>query len=772
MRTVLDANTIRQVLDSTGILAMEVTDPDSDKPAIYLERNLIWAEVIGSDSHHPSDGSGANSPGSHYTWVKMAKPSLEGLRLALLDGGGFSIRRSDEPEHFDPFGLPEHFIEEVQIENARYMGHGQPAKLTFNPWLNALVGGRGTGKSTVIHALRLAARREWKSGDSEASSGARTTFEGFNQVPADRTREGGLLTATRIRLTVMRDGIRHRVHWRQTGDGTVVEEHSDDDGWKPSSAQTVTPDRFPLRIFSQGQIAELAGENQKELLNVIDEAAGVDELERKLDGARNKFYATRARIREVNSKLARQDNLTVAFEDVERELGRFEKEGYSAILTTYRRRDRQRREADRQFEVTEATAQRIDDVAADLQPEDLPNGLLDEVAEEDKHVVEAVSALGAAVHAARQSLHEVAQGVREVARTQRAALAESIWQAAVARAVADYDRLVGELRAQGVAGPNEYDRLMQERQRLDGEVSRLESEKEERGRLKRLSQEQLKEVVEARCAFSGARNEFLSTALAENDFVRIETRPFGDVSQVVERSLRTALGVLDDRFEHDILSIEVDDTATGCVADLLADLPSDSKSRLTEFKSRIQALKQRFNAACVGNGDFRGQFNNYLKRQFERSPDFLDKLLTWFPDDGLKVEYSRSGDGRDFQPISQASAGQRSAAMLAFLLAHGNEPLILDQPEDDLDNYLIYDLVVRQIRENKLRRQMIVVTHNPNIVVNGDAEMLHALEFRQGQCIIAQSGSLQEKEMREEICRMMEGGREAFDRRYRRLGPE
>ena len=96
--------------------------------------------------------------------------------------------------------------------------------------------------------------------------------------------------------------------------------------------------------------------------------------------------------------------------------------------------------------------------------------------------------------------------------------------------------------------------------------------------------------------------------------------------------------------------------------------------------------------------------------------------------------------------------------MLAFLLAHGEEPLVLDQPEDDPDNHLIYDLIVRQIRENKLRRQIIVVTHNPNIVVNGDAEMLHTLDFRGGQCIVAQSGSLREEAMREEVCRVMEGG--------------
>ena len=110
--------------------------------------------------------------------------------------------------------------------------------------------------------------------------------------------------------------------------------------------------------------------------------------------------------------------------------------------------------------------------------------------------------------------------------------------------------------------------------------------------------------------------------------------------------------------------------------------------------------------------------------------------------------------------------------MLAFLLAHGEEPLILDQPEDDLDNQLIYDLVVQQMRENKLRRQIIAVTHNPNIVVNGDAEMLQVWEFGQGQCFVAQSGSLQEKAMRDKVCQVMEGGREAFERRFRRLGTD
>jgi predicted ATPase len=107
--------------------------------------------------------------------------------------------------------------------------------------------------------------------------------------------------------------------------------------------------------------------------------------------------------------------------------------------------------------------------------------------------------------------------------------------------------------------------------------------------------------------------------------------------------------------------------------------------------------------------------------------------------------------------------------MLAFLLAYGNEPLVLDQPEDDLDNHLIYDLVVKQIRANKQRRQLIVVTHNPNIVVNGDAEMIYALDFN-NQCHVKKHGSLQEEQMRVEICNVMEGGKDAFERRYQRLG--
>jgi predicted ATPase len=134
----------------------------------------------------------------------------------------------------------------------------------------------------------------------------------------------------------------------------------------------------------------------------------------------------------------------------------------------------------------------------------------------------------------------------------------------------------------------------------------------------------------------------------------------------------------------------------------------------------------------------------------------------------LSVRYSLK-NGDNFRPVEQGSPGQKTAALLAFILSYGDEPLILDQPEDDLDNQLIYDLIVTQLREIKQRRQVLVVTHNANIVVNGDAENVVVLDVRAGQTRIAQQGGLQDQAIRDEICRVMEGGKDAFNQRYRRI---
>ncbi|MFO7893709.1 MAG: hypothetical protein R6U63_08245, partial [Longimicrobiales bacterium] len=117
-----------------------------------------------------------------------------------------------DPEHFDPNALPEHFIESVEIAKARYMGRDEPERLSFSPWFNALIGGRGTGKSTVVHALRLAFRRDEDLKSLDEDTEPRRTFERFTRVAQGRDDDGALIQETHIILTLYRLGGQYRVH--------------------------------------------------------------------------------------------------------------------------------------------------------------------------------------------------------------------------------------------------------------------------------------------------------------------------------------------------------------------------------------------------------------------------------------------------------------------------------------------------------------------------------------------------------------------------------
>ncbi len=771
----LSGNTLETLLRSHRLFAVETVET-ADRPARYAELKIRWAEVLGSDSHHPYSASPSCVIGSRFTWVKMASPSLEGLRLALLDGNDYSIKRHEPGGSFDPPQLPEYHLRELQISGARLMGRSEPAAVVLSPWLNAIIGGRGTGKSTVIHALRIVSRRSGEIDRLDERSPTRRTFERFNRVPGHRFGEGGLDNNTEVRLTAVRNGVLHRVRWSQkarsaqagVNPAPTVEEMGAG-GWEASEVQEVTPERFPLRIFSQGQMAELADGDQQALLQIVDEAAGTVAHQSSLEQARSAFMQTRARIRGLDEQLKRRAGAQVSMGDTERKLRSFEESGHAQVLTAHRLRSRQRQEVDRHFEVAHRAIELIESTADELQPEDLDGRTFEDGSSENQVAVAAVASVAEEMGTAAAELKRTAGDLRTRVESVRSRLGQSEWQAAVDDAVAAHQELIQTLNAEGIEDPGEYGRLVQQRSRIEGELAALESKEQERSRLVKQSKQEMEDLFEARCAVSEARRDFLNQVLEGNEFVRMELRAFGDPGSLraAERSLRGTLGA-EDHFESDILQID-GDQRRGIVACLLEELPTEPAERRDMFKERIDRLRERFDEACMGDGQFGGHFNNFLQRRYDNGSEFLDRLLTWFPDDALRVEYSRSGSGSEFAPIAQASAGQRAAAMLAFLLAHGDEPLVLDQPEDDLDNHLIYDLVVRQIRENKLRRQIITVTHNPNIVVNGDAEMVHALDFVGGQCRIVKSGSLQDLEVRDEVCRVMEGGREAFERRYRRI---
>lgn len=744
----LSANMVRQALEVEGLLAVEWRDPANPYPEAVEKLARPLARVLGSDCH---SFQGKKAPGSRYTWVKMAAPTLEGLRLALLDGNDVSIRRSDEGA-FEPFKTPAHVIRRIEIERARVMGNGQPARLALSPYFNAIVGGRGTGKSTVVHMLRLAARREGEIQTLPEDSEPRERFEAFVGKP--RGNPGALRTETAIRIEWQHEGQLLRLNWQANGQAVVVEEWRDGQ-WQASTSQSINAARFPVRLFSQGQIAAMAGHGRQALLSIIDEAAGVEPLKQAFEEAKRAFFAQRARLRETDGRLATLPEVERRLQELENKLKTLAQGDHAAVQQAYARAQYQSRA------VGETLAQLREAVGTLRQTAE--NLLLDDWL--PQHFGEAETDLLAWRAEADALLAQTRQRLEQEAATLDRGIDKlegdarlAAWRARVEAARSAYQELQAKLAEQGVADPQAFARLTQERQHLEAQAKTLRQLQGDRTTLVKQIEDQQALIRERRQGITQRRQAFLQEKLAQNPHVRMNVVAFGFDAVVIERSLRELIEATDERFADDILKVDNGQAQAGLAHDLAATADQDKLAALETVRKKLIERP-----STLG-----GKFRNYLERKAEK-PEFADHVLTWFPEDDLKIEYRRDGK---WYAISEGSQGQRSAALLAFLLAFGEEPIVLDQPEDDLDNHLIYDLIVRQIRENKLRRQLIVVTHNPNVVVNGDAELVHVMDFKNGQCVVAESGALQEKAVREEVCRVMEGGREAFARRWKRLGRE
>lgn len=136
----------------------------------------------------------------------------------------------------------------------------------------------------------------------------------------------------------------------------------------------------------------------------------------------------------------------------------------------------------------------------------------------------------------------------------------------------------------------------------------------------------------------------------------------------------------------------------------------------------------------------------------------LVEFITWQVPNRFVIRYR----GKE---LKHHSLGQRASALLLYVLSQRqNDVIIIDQPEDDLDNQTIYDDVIKLVREMKPHAQFIFATHNANFPVLGDAEQVHACQY-QDEKVATQSGSIDARPVQDAIINIMEGGQEAFNRR-------
>ena len=243
-------------------------------------------------------------------------------------------------------------------------------------------------------------------------------------------------------------------------------------------------------------------------------------------------------------------------------------------------------------------------------------------------------------------------------------------------------------------------------------------------------------------------------------------------------------------------------------ADTITQLLGDRLRLAVEFKGQKEDYKQRLTALLKGSGVSADAIEKLItpeatdglilaravrkgpaevQSRFHITAGMADRLVRWLiedesrlfevetliPPDALRIELRVDNA---YLPLDRLSIGQRATAILLLLFALEGRVLVLDQPEDDLDNRFVYEDIVKILREQKglgaehRRRQIIAATHNANIPVIGDAELVLTLEARDGRAHVVGRASIDDSETRSLVKTIMEGGEEAFRRRAEKYG--
>ena len=736
------------VLRHQNLAAVEV-DPDKeingswfDGSRFEIKRRLpqVWF----------SDGHDFNELGQRFTWVKMTRPNLEGLRLALLDGAA-SLKPAARKEPGNPNVHAALALESITVHKGKFIGRRNPITVKFNPWLNTIIGGRGTGKSTLIDFCRKTLRREAEldGSDSSEEGSLRSLFDRRMRVPPSRRDEGLLTDETRIEVVYRKDSERFVLSWSHEGSALPIARL---DGDEQIPEEGDIRERFPVRIYSQKQLFALA-QDPNALLAVIDESetVGGATLKRQIKQIEARYLSLCAEARAAYRQADGLPTLRASLAEVRRKLDILEGGGQAQLLNVYRKR----RQQDATWrEILKSASQAVElvgDSVAELSVADLDMGA-------DIEDDSAQASLKRAHEALRRTVEHLEQSVRgnvERARQDIDEIDEGAdvgqWRAAVESSENEFREASVLLAEEGIHDPNEYGDLLEQAATLGQEIEALEKERKRAKELENKATETLAEYRRLRRELSDKRQSFAGETSGES--IRVEIGPYANRENLAEEL--TGILVI-ERFESDRQALArriqpKQDQSWNWEA--LDDVVVEMRKLLSGELDSWPTKDQRFETA--------------LKKV---PPERIDRLALYLPEDAVKVSFKESS-ARDWRPLTQGSPGQQTAALLAFVLGYGSEPIILDQPEDDLDNTLIYELLVSRLRETKTKRQVIVVTHNPNIVVHGDAELVLSLEAVSGRSLIACQGGLQERQVREEICRVMEGGREAFESRYQRIMP-
>jgi ABC-type lipoprotein export system ATPase subunit/histidinol phosphatase-like PHP family hydrolase len=760
-----DHNTLQTIFKLLD--AVEVIDPAASCLQAHTAALADMAFVLGSDSHQPND------IGRGFTWVKMSTPSIEGLKLALLDPES-AVRRSDQCANY-PQQLGHPKIKSITVEKLR-LRQKDPLTIHFNPSYNALIGGRGSGKSTILECLRLGLARENELLTGRPDGALRQSFENFKKEKTGRNQPGMMLHDSRITVEVSK-GLgdleeRFEYRWAKGVDAkfAVSVWRWDNGAWQATQlAEEPARINFPVKLFSQKQILALA-DNPQHLIQYIDDVlgGGKDTWVQGFDTKREVLNVARKRVRVLEANIAQKPTIELQYKEASRKAKVFASSNFGDALKAYQRAGKQQRAVDAYFKQLDEDVQSLQTSAAEIENlKSLSLSDFEATTPAEQAEKQATVALTQKLSVNFDKITTLVTTMQTDLAAAKVASGTSGWHQENRVHLDEYARIVAELKAQGITNAEDASQAVALEERLKKQLDQFNAISADLEQARKAVVDAQAALHQERQMLTVLRQNFLDQVLVNVPALKITLNSMAD-ADAGATSLREILRIeTEGTFAKEIYGETDDDPPKPCgmVWDLVNPaLVSTVPERLQEIKQSLEEMNEQ-----VLNTKLHGKFVKKLK---DMKPDVasvvFDELAAWFPEDAVELQYKRE-ESSSFQSLQQASAGQKTAAILSFLLAHGSEPLLMDQPEDDLDNALVSQLVVTQLRKNKNRRQLIVITHNANIVVNGDAELVMPMEFVGGQIVNNTAGGLQERSVRKKVCEIMEGGEKAFEQRYKRI---
>ncbi len=715
------------VWKSPELLACALAGPIEDAPEgirPILEnkggeyyRGRPVAVINASDINSPED----LKKDSASCFIKMSNVSVEALRQAFLDPES-RIRLNSDPQ------LEPHAEFLAMTWEGGFLGD---TSVHFSGNLNVLVGGRGTGKSTMIESMRYAL------GLDPLGEEARNAHEGVIRHV--------LRSGTKVSLLVLSHKPSQRCYTfeRSVPNPPIVKDEA-------GEVLTLSPrDVMPgVEVFGQHEISELTKSREK-LTLLLDRFVERDPtLSGRKAKLRLELERSRRRIVDVRREAKALDDRLAALPGLEETQTRFQEAGLEERL-------KEKSLLIREERVFANVAERLEPIRT--LRSDLVEGLPLDTAFVSQKALEGLP--NAAI------LVEI-EAILANLSTKLNATADQL-----AKLLAETDSALASTKARWTEKrkviEDTYEKLLRELQKskIDGaEFIRLRQQIEELRPL-RDKKEALKSSL---AAHEAHRRKLLSEW---EDIKASEYREIQNAAKKVSRKLR-------DRVRADVTMAGNRDPLEqllrevgGNLSAALERLRSLEQLSLPDFAQRCregkEALMQHYGLPA-GSAERLAQADLDLVMRIEE----LDLPAT------TKIELNTAPDGDPptWQTLEALSTGQKATAVLLLLLLESEAPLVVDQPEDDLDNRFITEGVVPIMRQEKGRRQFVFSTHNANIPVLGDAELILGLaasgEGRDGHAKIAREhmGSIDSKPVCELVEEILEGGKDAFEMRRSKYG--